>query len=145
MYYTISSSYSTSGNVRTYSLTDVTESYEGAVSSSGSGTEKSYAAACIKSDANINISGGKHKLFTSGDVSKGIKSDGDCCIAGGNVEINTTGKAAIVAFDPTYCSAIKSDGNFNMSAGSVLVNAQGKAELEYLRIIFSQYRVVMWI
>lgn len=126
VYYTISSSYSTSGNVRTYSLIDVTESYESAVSSSGSSTEKSYAAACIKSDANINIFGGEHELSASGDASKGIKSDGDCCIAGGTIEINTTGAAAIVAFDPTYCSAIKSDGNFNMSAGSVIVDAQGQ-------------------
>ncbi len=128
-YYIISSSYTTSGSVRTYSLTDVTNTYAGNIASSGSATEKSYAAACVKSDANVNITGGVHELFTSGTASKAVKSDGDCNITGGNIEINTTGKAAIVAYDPAYCTAIKSDGNFNMSAGAVVINAQGQGGL----------------
>lgn len=124
-YYTLSSTSTTSGNVKTYTLTDVTDNYAGGTSA-GSTTEKSYTAACIKSDASVNIEGGTILLSTSGDASKGIKSDADCNVVGGDLHITTTGKAAIVACDPTYCTAIKCDEDFSMNGGSVVINAQGQ-------------------
>ena len=129
VYYMISSTSTTSGNIKTYSLTDVTSSYAGASSSVGSSTEKAFAAACIKSDSVITLSGGVHTLSTSGNASKAIKSEGDCVISGGEIDITTTGSAAIVAYDPVYCTAIKCDADFIMSNGSVTINATGQGGL----------------
>lgn len=124
-YYQISSTYTSSGNTRTYSITDVTSNYANGVVSSGSATEKSFEAVGIKSDADFTLSGGNHKIEMSGTASKGVKSDMDCYITGGTLVIETSGNAAVVAADPSYCSAIKSNRNFEMSAGNLSIKALG--------------------
>ncbi len=129
VYYTISSTSTTSGRTKTYSLTDVTSSYAGVSSSTGSATEKAFAAACIKSDSIITISGGVHTLSTSGTASKAIKSGDNCVISGGELDITTTGSAAVVAYDPVYCTAIKCDADFTMSNGILTINATGQGGL----------------
>lgn len=129
VYYTISSTSTTSGNTKTYSLTDVTSSYAGISSSSGSVTEKVFAAACIKSDSVITVSGGVHTLSTSGNASKAIKSDRDCTVSGGEINITTSGSATVVAYDPVYCTAIKCDADFVMSNGKLTINATGQGGL----------------
>lgn len=126
-YYQISSSYTTSGSVRTYSLSDVTSSYEGgSVSSSGSATEDSYAAAGIKCDKNFILSGGSHLITMHGTESKGIKVEGNAVIDGGKLEINTSGAARIIAYDPSYCTAIKCDGTLEINGGEVEITAAGQ-------------------
>lgn len=124
-FYQIGSSYITSGRIRSYSLTDVTSSYAGGAVSSGSTTEKSFAAAGIKSDSDFVLSGGNHIITMSGNASKGIKSDADVHLHGGSLQINTSGNAAIVAADPSYCTAVKCDGDFILNSGRLSVDATG--------------------
>lgn len=125
-YYQISSSYTTSGSIRTYSMSDVTGSYAGGSASSGSSNEDSYAAAGIKSDASLTISGGTHTITMSGSESKGIKVDGDMSVSGGALEIRTSGTARIVAYDPSYCTAIKCDGALTIAGGDIDIVATGQ-------------------
>ena len=126
-YYQISSSYSTSGSVRTYLLNDVTSDYEGgSTTSSGSATEDSYAAAGIKCDKNLTLSGGEHTIIMSGTESKGIKVEGDAVIDGGKLEIITSGSAKIIAYDPSYCTAIKCDGTLLINGGEIDITATGQ-------------------
>lgn len=123
-YYKINSSYSTSGSTRTYSLSDVTDSYKDAAQTSAP-NEDSFAAAAIKSDSDFVLSGGTHTITISGTESKGVKSDANAIINGGTLVVNSSGKAAIVAADPSYCTAIKSDGNFEMNGGVLTITATG--------------------
>lgn len=125
-YYQIASSYSTSGTVRTYQLSDVTSSYEGGSISSGSSTEDSYKAAGIKCDRNFAMSGGVSTITASGSESKGIKTEGNAAISGGRLTINTSGTAKIVAYDPSYCTAIKCDGALSISGGDIDITATGQ-------------------
>lgn len=125
-YYQISSSYTTSGSVRTYSLSDVTSSYEGGSASQGSATEDSYAAAGIKCDGDFAMSGGTHTITVSGSESKGIKVEGAARFAGGNLTINTSGTAKVVAYDPSYCTAIKCDGTLDIEGGVIDITATGQ-------------------
>ncbi len=125
-YYQISSSYSTSGSVRTYSLSDVTATYEGGSVSSGSATEDSYAAAGIKCDRNFTLSGGTHTITMSGSEAKGIKVEGTAVIEGGVLTINTSGAAKVVAYDPSYCTAIKCDGALTINGGEIGITATGQ-------------------
>lgn len=125
-YYQITSSYSTSGNVRTYTLSDVTSDYEGGSASSGSAAEDSYAAAGIKCDKDFTLSGGTHEITISGTESKGIKVEGEAFIDGGELVINSSGTARIVGYDPSYCTAIKCDGALTISGGDVDIAATGQ-------------------
>ena len=123
-YYQISSSYTTSGSTRTYSITDVTGSYAGG--SSASSTEDSYAAAGIKCDRNFLLSGGNHTIAMSGSESKGIKVEGNAQFDGGTLVINTSGTAKVVAYDPSYCTAIKCDGALTINGGDIDITATGQ-------------------
>lgn len=125
-YYQISSSYTTSGSVRTYTLNNVTSNYEGGSASSGSSTEDSYAAAGIKCDHNFTLSGGENTVIISGSESKGIKVEGTAIIDGGKLVINTSGTAKVVAYDPSYCTAIKCDGELAINGGDIDITATGQ-------------------
>ena len=123
-YYQIASNYSTSGSMRTYSITDVTGSYAGG--SSASSTEDSYAAAGIKCDRDFTLSGGIHTITMSGSESKGIKVEGAALFDGGELTINTSGVAKVVAYDPSYCTAIKCDGALTINGGDIGITATGQ-------------------
>ena len=123
-YYQIASSYSTSGSTRTYSITDVTGSYAGG--STASSTEDSYAAAGIKCDKKFTLSGGEHTITMSGSESKGIKVEGTALFDGGELTINTSGVAKVVAYDPSYCTAIKCDGALTINGGDIDITATGQ-------------------
>ena len=123
-YYQIASNYSTSGSTRTYSITDVTGSYAGG--SSASSSEDSYAAAGIKCDRNFTLSGGSHTITMSGSESKGIKVEGAAVFDGGELKINTSGTAKVVAYDPSYCTAIKCDGALTINGGDIEITATGQ-------------------
>ena len=123
-YYQISSSYSTSGSTRTYSINNVTDSYVNG--SSVSATEDSYAAAGIKCDKGFTLLGGSHTITMSGSESKGIKVEGAAVIDGGSLVINTSGVAKVVAYDPSYCTAIKCDSVLTINSGDIDITATGQ-------------------
>ena len=123
-YYQVAPNYSTSGSTRTYSITDVTGSYAGG--SLASSTEDSYAAAGIKCDRNFTLSGGIHTITMSGSESKGIKVEGAALFDGGELTINTSGVAKVVAYDPSYCTAIKCDGALTINGGDIKITATGQ-------------------
>ena len=123
-YYQVASNYSTSGSTRTYSITDVTGSYAGG--SLASSTEDSYAAAGIKCDRDFTLSGGNHTITMSGSESKGIKVEGTALFDGGELTINTSGVAKVVAYDPSYCTAIKCDGALTINGGDIKITATGQ-------------------
>lgn len=125
-YYQISSSYSTSGSVRTYSLNDVTSNYGGGQVSSSSAKEDSYAAAGIKCDKNFTLSGGNHTIAVCGTESKGIKVDGTAVFDDGKLVVNTSGTARIVAYDPSYCTAIRCAGAMTINGGDIDITATGQ-------------------
>lgn len=78
-FYTMSSSYSTSGTTRTYTLTDATSTYANATITAGGGTTSGddyVTAKCISGDGNVNLVGGTITLSASGAGGKGIKVDG---------------------------------------------------------------------
>ena len=128
VFYQIESNYSTSGSTRTYKLSDVTSSYSDGTTSSANLTEKAFAAAALKCDHELSISGGTINLNMSGNASKGINCDGTCNITDGTIIIRTSGNAAIVAADPTYCTAIKC-GHFNQLGGDINIVATGTGSL----------------
>ena len=123
-YYQIASNYSTSGSTRTYTITDVTGSYAGG--SSASSSEDSYAAAGIKCDKNFTLLGGSHTITMSGSESKGVKVEGSAMFDGGELTINTSGTAKVVAYDPSYCTAIKCDGALTINGGDIDITATGQ-------------------
>ena len=123
-YYQIASNYSTSGSTRTYTITDVTGSYAGG--STASSSEDSYAAAGIKCDKNFTLLGGSHTITMSGSESKGIKVEGSAMFDGGELTINTSGTAKVVAYDPSYCTAIKCDGALTINGGDIDITATGQ-------------------
>lgn len=81
----------------------------------------------ISSDSIINISGGTIDITISGAQSKGIKCNGDINLLGGNITINNSGKAAVVDYDPAYCTAIKSEGKTTVNGAEITIRATGIA------------------
>ncbi|MGN0194985.1 MAG: carbohydrate-binding domain-containing protein [Candidatus Cryptobacteroides sp.] len=85
------------------------------------------AGKCISSDADVEISGGTLKLYTSGgstydaetnDTSSpsGIKADGNLCISGGDILCVSTGNGG---------KGLSTDGEFRMSGGVVNIATSG--------------------
>lgn len=76
VYYSISSSYSTSGTTRTYSLSNVTTQYEGGTMGSTT-TSDSFTAKGLKVDGTAQLLGGTINIKMSGAGGKGIKVEGN--------------------------------------------------------------------
>ncbi|MGN1214536.1 MAG: carbohydrate-binding domain-containing protein, partial [Bacteroidaceae bacterium] len=127
VFYSISSSYSTSGTTRTYALDNVTSTYSDASSSGTSSVEGTpFAAAGLTSDANILISGGTVCVENNGTMSKSLKADSTVTVAGGMLTLNPGGDMLVVNNDPSYSSAIKTD-NYMGHDGTLVINATGSA------------------
>jgi hypothetical protein len=126
VYYSIPSSYSTSGTVRTYTMTDVTATYSGGSLTASSSEGENYFAACLKADGDIFVSGGTLQLSHSGAMSKGIRCDGTFTLSGGEVTLASSGSAQIVNNDPSYSTGIKV-GNYVGTGGTVTIEATGFA------------------
>ncbi|MBR1882354.1 MAG: carbohydrate-binding domain-containing protein [Muribaculaceae bacterium] len=125
VYYSISSSYSTSGTTRTYSISNVTSSYGGSSDTSeDNGT--SYNAAGIKADGAITIGGGTIEVKNSGEMSKSIKLKGTVTIDGGNLTLTPSGAMKVINSDASYSSAIKAV-DFVQNGGTITINASGGA------------------
>ncbi len=125
-YYSISEFYSTSGSTMTFSLSNVTTTYSGGTKTSGSSTGTVYAAAGIKSDGNVSVSGGTVEINHFGSMSKGINCNKTVTISGGELTFETKGTSQIYNSDAKYCTAIKSN-DFVQTAGTITVTATGLA------------------
>ena len=107
-----------------FSISNVTSTYSGGSVAADEGD--TYSAACLKSDADIILSGGTLGLAHSGTISKGIKADGTVTLSGTTVTDTASGSYMIVGSDPSYCTAVKC-GAFEGTGGSLTVEAIGAA------------------
>ena len=100
------------------------------ITTTGNGTYDSSEAdakgcAALKSDGNMNISGGTLALKSSGTGGKCIKADGKLNITGGNIKAETTG--AQYSYSRNYTAspkAIKSDGAMTISGGTISASSK---------------------
>ena len=86
----------------------------------------------IKSDADINISGGTFNILlpTSNHGGKAISADGNLTISGGDFTINTQGNGASYTIsgnnkDAYTSSCLKCDGNMQILAGNLTLSSSG--------------------
>ena len=112
----------------------VTTAGNGATFTNTSGTADSYTAACIKSDANINLLGGTISASSAGTGGKGIKADGAIVI--GNVgaansalslTVGTSGARFLESGsgnNANYANpkAISCEGNLTVNSGTIRIN-----------------------
>lgn len=75
-FYKVASNYSTSGTTRTYSISDVTSTYEGGTIG-GVSSSDSFTAKGIKVDGDAHLDGGTISISMSGSGGKGIKVEGN--------------------------------------------------------------------
>ena len=97
-FYTMSSSYTTSGTTRTYTLTNATSTWANATLSAGgtTGSGDYLSAKAISGDKNVNLLAGTITLTMSGAAGKGIKADGNFTMGradqtGPTLNVTTTG------------------------------------------------------
>lgn len=76
-FYRAASSYSTSGTTRTYQLSDVTSTYKDATIGSATTDGDGFTAKGIKTDGNCQLLGGSLNIKMSGTGAKGIKVEGN--------------------------------------------------------------------
>lgn len=96
-----------------------------------SGYDPSYCTA-IKSDANINISGGTIQIESkaASDGGKGISADGDINVSAGTINISTAGDGKVYTnesgtTDSYTATCIKSDQNISLTGGNITVSSSG--------------------
>lgn len=123
VYYSITSSYSTSGTTRTYSMNNVTSTYSGGGTSTTEGDLSSSHG--IKGDSGVDISGGNITINQSGTAGKSISTDKDIIITGGTLDI--TNKAAGQTDGSTNYTAkgLTADRNVYVAAGTVSISMSG--------------------
>ncbi len=123
-FYVISSSYTTSGTTRTYSISDQTSTYSSYLSSSSSSSSSSgeiVKATALKSDGNIALIGGQVEISTSGAGGKGIRCDGSYTQgeagtgAGPQLTVTTTGSRVSASGSSSNSSG--GAGNFGGNMG----------------------------
>ena len=129
IYYQISSSYSTSGTTRTFSISNVTSTY-GGTSESTEDSGDTYNASGLKADGNITIGGGTITIANSGAMSKSIKTKATATINGGTITLTPSGAMKAVTLngviDASYSTGVKAV-DFVMNGGSLTINASGTA------------------
>ncbi len=123
VYYTITSSYTTSGTTRTYSMNNVTNTYAGGSISTTEGDLSSSHG--IKGDNSVNISGGTISIKQSGTAGKSVSTDYDINITGGSLSI-TNGAAGQTNGSTNYTAkGLTADRNVNIKAGTVSISMSG--------------------
>jgi hypothetical protein len=133
----------------------ITTAGDGNVYKDETGATNSYTAACLKSNQNISLHGGKITCSSSGTGGKGINADGGITIgiAGANdanllLTVTTSGERFYVSgnsnggaqggrpngtfgsnnTDYANPKAIKCDGDMTVNSGTVFVNCTQKSE-----------------
>lgn len=82
-------------------------------------------------NAGLNVDGfimydGNISITNTANASKGLKSDRDIVIYGGNLVINANGTVELeeldnIGYDPSYCSGMKTDSNVFIYGGSISI------------------------
>lgn len=124
IYYSISSSYTTSGTTRTYSLSNVTSTYAGG-STAADASGKAYAAQCIKADGTVSIADGRLTLTSKGEMSKGINGSKGVSISGGTFTITNQGNGYTIGNEQYTAKGITSDGNITLLGGDFTIRMSG--------------------
>lgn len=96
---------------------------------SGSGYDPAYATA-IKSDADIEVSGGKITIVSSGAGGKGISTSGNINISSGTVNVTTSGagttyKNSSGTTDSYSAVCLNTDKNITISGGDITNSSSG--------------------
>ncbi len=125
-FYVISSSYSTSGSTRTYSITDKTSIYSSYTLSAGSASSDDIVtAAALKSDGSITIDGGTIVLTSTGDAAKSITCDSMLTVNGGDITITNSGAGIIGASDTYTAKGMTCDGDIALVGGTISIAMSG--------------------
>lgn len=125
VYYSITNSYSTSGSTRTYTLSDVTNTYSGTTDVSEE-TGTSYNAIGMKADADLTITAGTVSIKNSGSMSKSVKANATVTVNGGNITLAPSGQMMTINRDASYSSGVKAK-DFIQNGGTLTINASGAA------------------
>ena len=110
---------------------DITITNSGGVvlATSGSGYDPAYSCG-IKGDADIEISGSKITIVSSGVGGKGISATGNIAITSGTVNVTTSGagatyKNASGTTDSYSAVCLNTDANINIAGGDVTNSSSG--------------------
>ncbi|QQS37438.1 MAG: carbohydrate-binding domain-containing protein [Ignavibacteriales bacterium] len=101
------------------------EIYDGSVTVLSSSQDVS----ALKADSLISISGGLIDITVQGNQSKGLNSNRNIEISGGNFQINTSGGVVLepsgFGFNPSYCTAINADSLVRIDSCTVTISTSG--------------------
>ncbi|MCF0159441.1 MAG: carbohydrate-binding domain-containing protein, partial [Bacteroidaceae bacterium] len=91
--------------------------------------EDTSSPSCIKADGNVSIRNGKLTLKSTGTGGKGISTDANLYISGGETTITTTGGKYTYSTELTSSpKGIKADGDILISGGKVNICVTGKSD-----------------
>jgi hypothetical protein len=128
-YYINTTNYTTSGYVRTFSVTDFTSRYaDGTIIETGSVSPSggSFAtAAGIKGDKNVSIAGGTITITNSGAAAKGISCDKVLLTTGGDITITNSGAGTGSSSSYATAKGMTSDGSIDLQGGNITIQMSG--------------------
>lgn len=81
----------------------------------------------LKSNLDVNISGGAIQAQVAGAASKGISCDGNLTVSGGKITAFTSQTALYENNDLSSCAGIKCDGNILITGGEIALQSSGGA------------------
>ena len=83
------------------------------------------SAGCIKSDADVTVTGGSIALTSTANGGKGITADGNITISGSRLSIALSGNAEEGDADSSVPKALNAHGSLAITAGGVSISAIG--------------------
>lgn len=86
--------------------------------------------ACLKTDANMVISGGQLTLKSTGTGGKCMKADGTLTVTGSTIDATTTGATYSYSGSKAQPKAIKIDSDMIVEGGSITATASGHEAIE---------------
>ena len=129
-YYINTNNSSTSGNVRTFNVSDYTSRYkDGTITDSGSVAPsggKFATAAGIKGDKSILIGGGTIIINNTGAAAKGISCDQVLTTTGGNITITNSGTGTGTSSSYSTAKGLTSDGSIDLQGGTISITMSGQ-------------------